>query len=589
MPIRCPFPDCPSHAPSATAGSIDPVADGVALCRTCGRLVFQCVSDACLELNRPFSRFCRHCGQTQHPMTGNTVDRRWEEVQRFDFDWRHGINSTSNHQPRSLPVAQTAIHNLSSVPGFRQQKVLIEWAFVDGLLAIHQGSGFIALLHPFGDLAANPQSASGWTRPEESLLQAQDFELPYRIEGDADACRPFTPLATPDRKAVIFSTPYAVYAVKLGSLPGWHFRAAPEATVLWCADPLLQTRLAAAPVVLTETAPRGRGPERLRTPPNRLGLLLHDSESKSYLWRVITLDPPRDLTAEGTAAADSPVSVPFPLSGWPAQILGFRDQHLVFATPAGHWLWSTTDARRGETSSLSDLQVPDAPSDILLDAEVVTRSTFSWRNQHLLRRHEFDYDRRDERTQQHFELCYTRFRQGKYVVERRNIWPGNPDGTRTAVPQQLFRDQTARPIGDCVSADDPSIREMLYIVDSAGVLYRRPITGGDPRPIGSVQTGRMTDVYGFRFHDPLLVIVRKDSIDDAQQEVELRSVRHPDHRAYATGLALRADPLPWSNFLFTCEGTKSGVCVVRREYPVETAEGRTVFSAHPAATPPKKP
>lgn len=586
--MRCPFPDCPTHhQTSLQTGRLDHVADGVWLCRTCGRLVFRCVVDDCQELNRPYSRFCRHCGQSQQPATGTNVMKRWEEVQRFDFHWRHILNSPDDRQPRSLPIATSTIQELSSIKGFRQQKVLIEWAFIDGLLAIHQGGGFVALLHPFGDLAQNAQSTVNWTRPEESLLQAQDYELPHAPDGDAEVFRPYPPCATADRKLVLFSSPYAVYVVKLGSLPGWHYRAATQARVAWCADPALQTWLAAPPVLLTEPVPRGRSADRTPTHPNRIGLLLYNSSQSTYEWRVLELDAarPEEVGTTEPPASPAPVSALLPLTGYPVQILISRDQHLVFATRAGHWLWSTSDARRGETSSLLPLPSRDERADMALDKEVETRSNFSWRNQHVLRRQEYESGRREEATRQHFELCYTRFRNGRYLVERRNIWPGDPQGTCAAVPQVVFADRSARPLGDCVSADDASIREMLYLVDSAGELYRRPISGGDPRPLGNVQTGRLTDVYGLRFHDPLLVIVRKDSADEARQEVELRSVRTPECRAFAVGLSLRSDPIPWSNFLFTCEETKMGVAVVRREYAVETSDATPAFSTRTEPAP----
>ena len=390
------------------------------------------------------------------------------------------------------------------------------------------------------------------------------------------------PIATADRKHVIFSNPFAVISVQLGSLPGWHHRAESHASVKWLASSSMETWLAAAPVPLTsQPAPIPRDPRHHQEPvPNRVGLLLFDSRTKRHVWKVLGLDD--DPASEGRTAVgggELPTDeIVVPITGDSVQILFFRDQYLVFATPAGHWLWSVEDALRGDVSTVESLltDTPDTnpdSSDIVLDAEVQTRSVFSWKNQHLLKRHDHETSRRGESTREHFELCYTRFRNGRYDAWRRSIWPGDPKGTRKVPAQLVFRDRPARPLGDWISFDDDGTREMLFLVDSAGELYRRPITGGDPRPMGNIQTGKMTDISGFRFHDPLLVVVRKDSSNDASNNamyaVELRSLRHPERRAIAEKLLLRADPLPWSNFLFTCEETPRGLCVIRREYLVE--------------------
>jgi hypothetical protein len=573
---------------------VEHVADEVYLCRTCGRLVFRCVAEDCQALNRPYSEFCRRCGRTQQPATGISAARRWEEVQRFDFVWKYRNDGAAGGQPgiqsHSQPVETSVVQILNDIKGVRPPKVLMEWASIDGLLAIHQGGGFLALINPFGDLAVNPHGSSVvWTRPEDDLLRQLDSDGPFVSDGNAEDLRPFVPIATADRKHVIFSNPYAVISVQLGSLPGWHHRAESHASVEWLASSSMETWLAAAPVPLTSQPAPIRRDQRLHHEPvpNKIGLLLFDSQTKRHVWKVLGLDS--DPASDGRTAVggvEPPAGeIVVPIVGNPVQILSFRDQYLVFATPVGHWLWSVEDARRGDVASVLPLLTDPEASDIVLDAEVQTRSVFSWQNQHLLKRHDHETSRRGESTRQHFELCYARFRNGRYDAWRRSIWPGDRDGTKEAPAQPVFRDRPARPLGDCISFDDDGTREMLFLVDSAGELFRRPITGGDPHPMGNIQTGRLTEIYGFRFHDPLLVVVRKDTSkdnsNDAMQAVELRSLRHPERRAIAEKLLLRADPLPWSNFLFTCEETeRGGLCVIRREYLVELDGQRPGTDTH---------
>lgn len=542
--------------------------------------MFQCVAEDCSALNRPFSHFCRSCGETQQPATGVTALNRWEEVQRFGFDWEFKsaavVENAAGVASHALPASRHVVLQLETIKGFRSPKVLIEWIFIDGLLAIHQGGGFLALANPFGDLAQSPHGSSiVWTLSEDSLLRKYDSELPYAGDGQAEVFRPFAPVATADRKYVVFSTSYAVFSVELGSLSGWHYRSENKVTVLWTADLALETRLAAAPVLLTSQITRSGRRSRTDTEPdpNRIGLLLYNAISHQYSWRVVPLDAEvrESGSREVPELTATPTDIWLPIEGNPVQILSFRDQCLVFATPTGHWLWSCEAARANNDSTILYLPASDrANGDIAVDAEIADRHVFSWRNQHLLRRHEHDgIPQRDEVTRQYFELWYARSHNGRYSVERRSVWPGDPEGTQKALPQPVINDLTARPLGECLSATDYQSREMLFAVDLMGELYRRPITGDDPRPLGNIQMGRLHEIYGFRLHDPLLVVVRKDPSNDKLHKVELRSLRHPDKRAAVGGLSLKADPLPWCNFLFTCEQTSDGVAVVRREYSIE--------------------
>lgn len=479
---------------------------------------------------------------------------------------------------QAYPASRQLVLLLETIKGFRPPKVLIEWTFIDGLLAIHQGGGFMALTNPFGDLVEYPHSSAiVWSHPEDSLLRKHHFESPDASTDQADVFRPFTPFATSDRKYVIFSTAYAVFAIQLASLPGWHYRAETEATVLWAADPSLESRLAAAPVPLTRqiARPNRRSRPAAVTHPNQLGLLLYDSTSQQYSWKVLTLDPKTAGDGKRGDAERPAVNVPqpLPIDGSPVQILNVRDQSLVFATAAGHWLWSTEAARAGDCSAILYLPASDqSEGAIALDADMSSRGVFSWRNQHLLRKPDHDGVRHHE--EEYFELWYARHHNGRYSVERRRVWPGDPEGTQKAHPQPVITDYTARPLGEWVSSDtDRSAREMLFAVESAGEIYRRPITGDDPRPLGNIQIGRLNEIIGFRLHDPLLVVIRYDPTSEKPHKVELRSLRHPDRRAIAAGLALKADPLPWSNFLFTCEETKQGVAIVRRDYSVLRSGG----------------
>ena len=583
--MRCPYPDCctqmsavtvKSTAGTRVASRIDHIADQVHLCRDCGRLVFLCVANDCQKaLNRPFSRFCRQCGKSQYPANGElTASDRWHGVQRFDFDWSFAVTPTN--QKEQIPgnvsaAAQQVVCGLNNIKGFRPPKELMELAFIDGLLAIHQGGGFFALLHPFREgLETSDFKSVIWSQSEQELCKLPDRDDTLHV------FRPYTPIATSDRRFAIFSTPYAVFSVQLGTLPGWNYQAETKSSLVWSTNSLSQQRLAARPVLLKNSqfaAPgepasgqvSGQASDQntdQNTDQNQLGLLLYCPLTQQYSWLVISLDVPRQTTATNGTADLQKNEIPLNIQGNPIQILPAEDQFLVFATSAGHWIWSTADAAQMNSQSMFQARTQDDRNDILLNAEVVDRGVFSRHYQHLVAG--------KKRSDPQFELCYTRQpRGGQQTIERRNIWPTNPNATNSAESQRIdtFGKITST-IGDCRCLDDPLEREMLFLVDSKGSLFRRPFTGGNLRPLGNIETGEITTMTGFRFFDPLLVTIRVDPSNLTQQTVELRSIRQPQSTAFASQLSLKSDPLPWSNYLFTCEQHQGEIAILRRQYSI---------------------
>ena len=578
--MRCPFPDCSAQKSTATNDTprTDHIADGVYLCRDCGRLVFKCVASDCQKaLNRPFSRFCRHCGKTQYPSNGITGSNRWEEVQRFDFDWSFTAAASeglSQLHGDVLPIEQHDLCHLDEVKGFRPPKVLIELAFIDGLLAIHQGGGFFALVHPFRDGTENTDLKPVlWSQSEQELCK-----LPNAYDDDSNVFRPFAPIATADRQFAIFSTPYAVYAVQPGTLPGWNYQAETKSSLVWSTNSLSEQRLAATPVLMNNPRVESSNEpaaevERVQ---NQLGLLLFNPKTQLYSWLVTGLRSSQSKLDEAATTERQQEPIPLPIIGNPVQILSFQDQFLVFATSVGHSIWSTHDACQMNSSTMFHVTATSDKNDMmLLDAEIEDRGVFSWHHQHVVTSQDNSFSKWGLRSHDSlFELCFMRkHKGGKITVDYRKIWPTNPTNTKSALTQQIdFFGMSARTLGNCVSIDDAREREMLFLVDSTGHLYRRPFTGADPKSIGNIQSGEMSTISGFQIFDPLLGAVRQDPSNRSLQTVELRSIRHAQRTAIARGLALKADPLPWSNYLFTCEQKNNHVSVIRRRYSIEPVD-----------------
>lgn len=596
--LLCPFPDCIqqknnhmhvaahtsngalSSSPERNSPQI--LSDGIYLCPDCGRLSYQCVSEKCKALNRPFTQFCRHCGE-YGSLKSYRIDvaRRWSEVERFDFDWKFKQSDPS--EGRESQAAHTAtVLNLNEQRGCVEPEVLLEMRIIDGVLAVHQGGGFLALIHPFGDLASDNDAGLDenrrenrtvvWAESEQTILQNNGHSLPSLSTTDATWFRPFSPLATPDGRYIIFSTPYAAISVDTASLPGWNSGSGTKYRTLgfWEAPEAL-TQLAATPVPLTEQ-PRPANSVLGRTPlpvsENRIGFLLQNRSDQSWWWCVET--PGFDADEADNSALTNPGQrcVQIPLKGNNAQILTLENKFIVFATEQGHWLWTYSAAVESRVESIELLGANAADQvirKIVLDSNVTDRNFFRKRYQHI-------YSSRIEhrRSIESFEVAYPCHDLGSSITgtEVRQVWSKDLERTRSRKPITLGRGKQAFPLGAWLSSSD-QLTELLLLVGQEGAIHHRNTAENTSTPLQNLLAGNYID--GLQFQDPLLILVCPDKVNPVEQKVELRSLRYPKGVAVVPGVSLRADPFVWSHFLFTVEIDRNKLILNRREFRIHSS------------------
>ena len=633
----CPYPDCAIHEQTSSYRSarLLHVADQVFLCAECGRLSYKCVTQNCDELNRPFSLCCRKCGTCQFLQSGKqlTAADRWDFVEQFDYDWEFrrddrshpgGVSQhevAASHAATVTTLGELDTPNLTgtfdSVQTASENPVLLECRFIDGLLAVHQGGGFVILLHPFADLAESRQSeAIVWHETEGHLLDKTGGRLP-QVEFEPLWFRPYTPQMTRDRRFALFSTPYLFAALDLLSLPGWSAGEEPHCEPIIAFDENDPVRLAAAPVPLTvQPWPHHQtGCAELKLTPNQIGLLLKHTGG-SYWWCVLKLDGffgnnstdarkelrqcvqhalehGRDHSSEAIAAArlspretenGSAKCVPLPVKGEMAQVNWFREQRLVFATPAGHWLWSLEEAQSGAVtpsgsrSGLWELR-DDSSGNLKLDCHVSDRKKFAWPMQCLFS------SRRD--TVEKFEIAYT---SDDNRAKTRDVRVHMREGTEDPLPIPSI--EGCRGLLAWAPPDGEN-RELLFVAGREGALYKRKNTQREPIRLWDLQIGAVNEVFGLTFRDPLMVLVCENSDSRDTYDVRLRSLRFPIDVAIAHGVRLWADPIAWSNFLFTCEADHAQLCLRRHEFAITShrtnrhMNNRTSLASSETVTPPK--
>jgi hypothetical protein len=564
--MRCPYPQCQQAVQENNREhNVEHLADEIYLCNNCGRLSYQCVVNQD-GLNRPFGHFCRRCGQCQFLRSRQqTASGRWEMVQQFDYDWEFVRNTGHNALPRKTTDVMVLNEKLQ---GFRANaSVLIECSFIDGLLAIHQGGATMALLHPFRNLVS--ENIIEWQISEEELLLKNNCEFP-QVRYHGDWFRPFTPLYTSDRRYGVFSTPYAVFAIDLGSLPAWQGIVPSRSAVVASWSERSNLRLAARPIPLTEQEyPLHQNAQtELHVKPNRLGLLLKDDEK--FYWRVADLDETfKGKIIRGDESDQDDGACELPITGESVQVLDFDGSALILATSKGHWFWKFEDASNKNVDAIVPLSEESNDAPIELDRQVIKdRMYFSWKRQHLFSRaDEFSSDRE----QKHFHLCYSRDNNSTIAAEMHSVSFDQPESSQRARPVAYNKTPVQYPIGTWNSQE--GIKELLFIADQSGTIYR-PIDGSDMGTLyaGALQSGNMTEIHGLQFNDPLLILVKSDYHIERAHTIEMRSMWHYGTIAVANGLYLKSDPLMWSNFLFTCETDKDDdrVFLRRREYDIQS-------------------
>ncbi len=537
--MRCPFPDCQGNA-----GSCELLSDGVYRCRQCGRLVAQCVSAECLALNRPFARYCRQCRRFQGTHSSLSPGReRWDAFAHFDDHWRF---STANSQPAADLVADLQ----EQVHGYITSERLMAFALIDGVLAIHQSGGFVALAHPFGEKAEGraPQAVF-WSVPESDW-----------IRNSATTVAPYRPVATADRRYLLFSSARGCLAVDLFSMPGWSAREdATSFTVMGDAE-LQERRLAAAPVPLDALPAAGEPPTI-----NRCGMLVVESEASNpeYRWQVWNVT---DRRHESRPVVD----VALPIRGVPAQVLIADQTAIVFATPDGHWWWMWADALRGNTQALhrswppKDMVDGELCLDRELEAEMTGARVYRWQMQYLV---SFAAASVQSSGPSPLELCYAR-RRGKHAGQLAEFYQINVARQKWDYPTELTTTGHLLPIGE-------DHGDLLFLGNTHenrnAMLWRK--TQGDNRaaPRQGIIADKILDVVGVQMQGPLLMMICPDPSDPARLvQVRAVTIRSDPHYSMAEipQLQLQADPVSCAEYLFTIERHGGRVRLIRRRLPI---------------------
>lgn len=300
-----------------------------------------------------------------------------------------------------------------------------------------------------------------------------------------------------------------------------------------------------------------------------------------------------------------PWCVLLPLEGDAVQVNWFRDQKLVFATDKGHWLWSPEDVRAGRVagsrtavlgadatgiqrrpaipspekpqgppaggavSGASSAESEDGNSGIWsiphgssrsleLDNQIVDRKNFSWSKQCL-----FSSNSGQNRN---FEIAYTIDK----CAMTRNVFTTDRRQTENSRPVESLK--SCRGLLSWVAPDSlHNEMELLLVSGSDGAIHHRINTQHEPLRLENMQIGDINEIAGLQFRDPLLVVIRLDSARNAY-EVQLRTLRHTSDYAVVGGLSLHADPVAWSNYLFTCEAEEGRICLKRRLFSVRASE-----------------
>ena len=479
-------------------------------------------------------------------------------VHQYDYDWQFKPNKGHECYPRST----TDVLNLTDkLQGFRAANVLIECSFLDGLLAVHQGGGTLALLHPFRDLAN--EKVDEWQISEQDILHRNSCDLPNAKYHGA-WFRPFKPVCTSDRRYAIFSVPYAVYAVDMGSLPSWQGIISTRTAVVASWNENSKLRLAAQPVPLTDQDyPQHHSSKKgLKLKSNRIGLILRDD--KHFYWHVVDLD---NSFKNEIIRDEIPGLCKLPISGDSVQILDFQGTALILATPNGHWFWKFEDAQQKNVDQIVELGTADQDGKIELDREVVgDRKYFSWKRQHI---HSISEELQGDSKRKNLKLCFSRNDGATIAAEIHRVSVDQPELSRNARPVSYDTTSIQYPIGSSESPE--GLRELLFIADQNGTIYKPIDSGLGALHAGTLRSGAMTDIHGLQFNDPLLILVKSDYKKDHAHSIEMRSVWHPLVTATVQGIYLKSDPLAWSNFLFTCESDEGDdrVFLRRREYEIQ--------------------
>jgi hypothetical protein len=454
--------------------------------------------------------------------------------------WALDGKSDPSWEQRPSSDGDTVIE-LTSLPDFQEPMALLEWAFLDGMLALHQGGGTLALIHTFcnSSLASSPIA---WAESEPSILR-NSSSTPYFAT--AQTTRPFPPTWSRDRRYLLFSTSYAAIALDLFSLPGWTNGkcAAKCAPLLMCAPDAGQ--IAATPIPLAG---------------HQFGFLLRQNREE-YRWYTLDLDQQSIEPWEGSAVQ----AVPLPIQGSPCQAL-MSQNALAFSTPLGHWFWRQRDAVDSKVERLIRTREITESEELRVDVQFTDPLSFSRRSQLIVEDNGYlawFYQRADDTAE-----CY-------------RVSLDSP--SRPHKPNECGN---VAPLGQWLGPDD--VPELLFRHQDQ--FYRFPSERYDKQArqlIKSIHTNA-GQVIGQQFREPLLIEVSADSTA-RRQRIDLTAMRYGSgaiDQGSFDNLELIADPIVWSRWLLTCERVESAYRVLRRELPSAT---RPITTSRRASVPTNRP
>ena len=492
MTLRCPYFACQKEFEFQSPNCVHE-------CPHCRRLSIKCEDRNCGALNRPFSLYCRRCNDDMLVWDwAGTADQLWLQASRFGQQ----AFLAEMGDPEDLI-------DLSSLSVFRRPKALLAIRFIEGLLAIHQTGGYLAIMHPFVDKSESPL----WC--DREMVDTPSTE------------RPFDPCKMGDHRHLLFSSPLAVYSVNVWSLKDWAY-SAEKPRYKTCIDfgDGRSHRLAQPPIVFDD---------------KYIGVLISTSNGE-YQWGVFDIDEPMQVPE---CIGDC---VHLPITGPRCEAHVVADQIIAFATEVGHWVWQLSDARRRDTSSLRQTWPPkDEEGRLIMDASLDDATAFRVPKQFLCCPKLSGNDWPPYFTWYYLKKAHPTNSLEKYRVSFDSL----------AVSRNVTLDcqNDTIPLG---LRGDPA--EMLFAAD--GQLRTDNHGALEKIPIRTAFSG-INEASGLYFHDPLITIV-ETSRTPSRRTITFRSIEHPTTTSSVDVPTIRSDPVVWSHWLFTNEVEEGQSHIIRR-------------------------
>ncbi|MFV1965611.1 MAG: hypothetical protein ACC628_09335, partial [Pirellulaceae bacterium] len=295
------------------------------------------------------------------------------------------------------------------------------------------------------------------------------------------------------------------------------------------------------PVPLQVPVEKDYSEEPAQREPDLAGILL-ESSSGTYQWAVLDLE---DLSSNSSTADILAQAVDLPLEGSPCQVDCVSGQLVAFATPRGHWLWNVPDARTGNVDALKrSLSVDGTNTEVRLNQEVLSSKAFRLRRQVLFH---------DPSNDEYCFWYYLKESGRSTTLERYRIYFDSLS-VHDSVP--VDDELEAVPVGGLCDRDTA---EMLFASNNR--LYQEG-HGVLSTAVGIRPIPDLNELMGLTFSSPLLAGVRNHA-----REIWLRNVRG-DLDAYISTSTLFANPVIWSNWMFTCELEENHLLI--RRWEIET-------------------